>query len=495
LNSKVVKSGRSVFIGSLISEGISVLSSIVLARLLYPNDYGALVLSGIFAGLITQIGGFGYEIYYLQFKGSEQEKANTLAQVYNIRLVTNVIMFLVQFLVGIVMYIFTNDKMSGGILMLMSVSLLLEGFNSPNETLLKSKMDFKKVTIGNIFKESFSTIGKVTGALLGFGGYCFGIGPILGSLTRLIYLRKVQKYQHKYFNWDKTVIRKIFDFGKHMIFVSAGMYLVQQLDRIFLNIFFPKKIVGQYGFAWGNASMPFSYLIAPQGQVTLTYITQHKVGDPVLLEKLLTLQRMILFIFMPLTVFGILFTDEIIKIAFTERWLIVSGQVRILLIYFAIQSFTSPFSGLLTGLGKPNINSRLLFLRVIFLVPSLLISGYFFNNDITYYLITFCCISVIFDVLKLVYGIRLLVELNLNLIKAFLVEIISFLTMILFYFISLGFNGLTYKLIEVVVYMSMIFVVSFKIDKIRTKKAIELFTKSFLPAKYFYNSKSTNENY
>ncbi len=142
MSSKVIEAGKVVLIGSFISRGISALSSIILARLLFENDYGALVIATIFTGLISQIGGMGYEIYYLQYKGSEEEKAKVLDQVFNLRLVTNAIMFIIQIIIGFGLILLTDDKMSGGIILIMSFSLLLEGFNAPNEVILKNRMDF-----------------------------------------------------------------------------------------------------------------------------------------------------------------------------------------------------------------------------------------------------------------------------------------------------------------------------------------------------------------
>ncbi|MZP56823.1 MAG: oligosaccharide flippase family protein, partial [Bacteroidales bacterium] len=163
MSSKVVNAGKAVLIGSFISRGISAISSIVLARLLYADDYGALVLSAIIAGLITQIGNMGYEIYYLQFKGTEIEKRKVLDQVFNLRLVTNLLLFFIQAMAGLCIVIFTKNKMSGGIILLLSFSLLFEAINAPNDTILKSKMEFQKVTISNIIKELFSTFGKIGG--------------------------------------------------------------------------------------------------------------------------------------------------------------------------------------------------------------------------------------------------------------------------------------------------------------------------------------------
>ena len=95
MSSKAIASGKVILIGSFLSRGITIISSIILARYLVEQDYGALVLSTIFAGFITQIGGMGYEMYYLQHKGSDEDAKVILDQVFNLRLITNSILFVV----------------------------------------------------------------------------------------------------------------------------------------------------------------------------------------------------------------------------------------------------------------------------------------------------------------------------------------------------------------------------------------------------------------
>ncbi len=406
MTSKVIKAGKVVLIGSFVSRGISALSSIILARLLFENDYGALVIATIFTGLIAQIGGMGYEIYYLQYKGSEEEKAKVLDQVFNLRMATNFIMFVIQAIIGLGLVLLTNDKMSGGIILMMSLSLLLEGFNAPNEVLLRSKMDFKKITIGNILKEFSSTIGKVGGAFLGIGGLCFGLGPVLGSLTRMIYLLRVQKYRPEKFNWDKPVIKGIFNFSKHVLFGSVAMYGVQQIDRILLSIFFPKNVVGQYGFAWGNAAAPFNYLVLPQSQLILTYISTWNAEKRVLYEKLTVIMRLISVTLVPLTVAGLFFTNEVITILFTEKWLNVAQLVRPLLVYYYFLAFNFPFAYLLTGLGYPQLTSRISIYNGISLLVVLFCATYFLKVGILGYTIIFIVTSIGFSFYKMALGVK-----------------------------------------------------------------------------------------
>ena len=252
------------------------------------------------------------------------------------------------------------------------------------------------------------------------------------------------------------------------------MYLVQQTDRILLNIFFPRNIVGQYGFAWSNAAAPFSYLVMPQQQLILTYITSYKKNNPLLFERLLVIQRLITIILYPILVVCMFYTEDVIRVLFSERWLVVAPIVRILLLYYSILSIIFPYNSLLTGLGFPRINARLVLIKASVLIPLLLLVAVLFKGQIITYLAVFCIISISFDLIKSFTGIRKTgVDLNYAL-KHFSNEIILVLLLIIGYFVS-RFEFVPY--VNVVLFTITILayiVVIFLKDRIRTQDAIKL---------------------
>lgn len=466
-------------IGSFVSKGISIVSSVILARLLFEEDYGALVLSAIFAGLITQIGGMGYELFYLQHKGNEEERRKVLEQVFNLRLLTNFLMFVVQTVIGFYFFIFTENRTTGGILMMMAVSLMLEGFNAPQETLLKDNMEFKKITIGNIFKELFATIGKVVSAFLGFGGYSFGVGPVLGSLVRMFYLRSVQPYRHAYFLWDKGKIKEIFNFGKHVLFGSVGIYLVQQVDRIFLTLFFPQNIVGRYGFAWGNAAMPFNYFVMPQQQLIMTYVTRYNAGQIELFYNLKILKRLISFLNFPILTIAILFTEEIVIFLFTDKWLNTVDLIRVILLYYSILSLIFPFTSILTGLGRPDIVSKLTLMKGLTLIISLLFIGIYFPDQILIYILTYSTISILFDLIKIFVGISLTgIKFNETL-KSFKIDFILIAILIISCILRIEYTDVGTGFSFLILILSFYIFLFLKVNKKETIEAVLVLKNKF----------------
>ncbi len=462
--SKVVLAGKSVLIGSFISKGISLVSSVVLARLLMPEDYGALVLSMLIAGLIQQIGSMGYELYFLQYKGSQEDRYDILEQVFNLRLVTNILLGSIQFIIGLIIFFYSDDFISGGIVLFLSVSLVIEGFNTPQETLLKDDFEFKKITNGNVYKELFSTIGKIVGAYLGFGGLVFGLGPFFGSIVRFFYLKNAVDYKPKYFNWKKSILIKPFYFGLHNLIGSIGMYFIQQTDKIFLSTFFDKTSVGYYTFSWSNASIINNYVINPQGQVILSFITKYKSGDKNLFYKLNILMRLFVVIVIPIMIFLGGYINDVVVIVFTEKWIPSIPLIRVLLVYFTINIAFSPYMSVLTGLGYPRINTRLVFQRAIVLIPSIFLIAY--NGlDLFYYLLTFVTINVIFEFIKVKTATK---KMGISTTILFKNVWIDFLVVSLTIFSVIFLNGLSVLPIVLIVFIILF------LDFNKTKSAYDI---------------------
>lgn len=473
--SKVVSAAKSVLIGSFISKGISFISTIILARLLFPEDYGSLLLATIITGLIGQIGGMGFELYYLQFKGEKHNRERVLNQVYLLRIVTNFLLFLIQLIVGLVLIFSYGEYDTGGIIVLLGFSLLIEGFNSPQETILKDVLDFKKITIGNIFREIFGTIAKVASAFFGMGGLSFGIGPLVGSVIRYFYYRHVVNYRISSFSFDKDKLSKIFSFGKNMLFSSAGSFLVQQVDKFVLSAFFPKEIVGNYTFSWSNAAMPFNYLIAPQSQLNMSYITRFKPGEILLFDRLIVVQKMIYFIFFPVTLFLLLFVEEMVIFLFSEKWISTVPIVSVLLVYYGFQSITFPFSGVINGLGRPDINAKILIFRAFVLGPVLITIAFHFS-DILIYVYSFVLISFVFDIVKLLNSFKLIGCLSFSLVYKFAIDILFVFILVSFLFIELP--DINSRFLAFIVLSLLLFCFSFLFERKVSMDSIKLFLNS-----------------
>lgn len=462
-------------IGSFVSKGLSFISSVVLARLLLEEDFGALVLSSVFVGLIAQIGSMGYEIYFLQFKEENTQRMKVLQQVYNLRLLTNTIMLIILSFIGTYMIITSDNQTSGYIVLMFGFALFIDGFIAPQETILRDKLEFGKITVSNIIKECFSSAGKVLAACFGLAGLSFGIGPILGSLSRVVYLRTIEPYRIPCFIWDSVKTREIFSFSKHVLFGSLGAYLSQQLDRLILSIHFPQEVMGRYAFSVGNASTLHNFFIAPQGQLNLAYVSKHNSDNFQLIKKLNVIGLLGVLVLAPLYTFSLLYIEQIILLVFGEKWMSSVDLIRAFLMFNFVKLIASPYLNVLTGKGRPDVNTKITIFKLIILGPGLLLAG-LMNLGIMVYSQIFIFVTLMFDVVKLLATVRLL-EQSFYLffrenVLSFFVFLFSFAIIIInTMFIKLGFG-----LLFVIYLFLYLFVFHLKRNEL---SEIVLFTKRF----------------
>jgi len=147
---------------------------------------------------------------------------------------------------------------------------------------------------------------------------------------------------------------------------------------------------------------------------------------------------------------------------------------RILVLYFAVQSITFPFSSVLTGIGFPQINSKLVFLRALILVPSLVLISIYARGSILAFLITFCTISIVFDLIKLIISTKKIDAAHNFNFKYFMFEFILFISLFfVFIFTNVGFHSII-RLGIGIFFLMVYFLLFLLYDKDRSRRAIKM---------------------
>jgi len=254
------------------------------------------------------------------------------------------------------------------------------------------------------------------------------------------------------------------------------MYAVQQVDRILLSLF-PKNIVGQYGFAWGVGAAPFTYLVSPQQQLIMTYTTRYKSGDTMLYNKLLVVQRIISLLILPIMIFLVVYTKEFISLIYSDRWLHVAEIVKLLLIYYTVLSLLFPFTSLLTGLGYPHVTSKIALIKAGFLIVVLLGVVNIWKGELIAYIIAFCSVSLIFDVIKVALGIKKTALALTEYLSNEKYEIILILLIAVFGFSLVTIHSEAIKGLAVLCYLLIYFFFFFILDRQKSKTAIKVLIK------------------
>jgi len=128
----------------------------------------------------------------------------------------------------------------------------------------------------------------------------------------------------------------------------------------------------------------------------------------------------------------------------------------------------------------PHINTKLVIWRVVFLLPALILVSLLFRNDIMNYVLVFCIISALFDIIKVVISISKINEdCNISL-RNFRFEVISLLMILCIYLTNFDQNSIYVKIISTACFLIFYLTSIFVIDFVRTKNSVTILGKAII---------------
>jgi len=402
------KSAKYIFIGNLFSKLITFIGSIILARILFPDDYGYLLMAMIVIGFAQTLANMGFENYYLQetIRDKEHEK-NILNVTFKMRLALNFIMFIIQFFGSYFVADYCEQDIVGELLRLFSFNYLVSGAIIINLFILRKRLNYKPETIANVSRDIIGTIVKVIFALMGFGVLSFAYGSLAGNIIRSIIIFLSQSFKFELYCWDRLEFKKILYFGKHSLIGGIGNYFSNYIDKILVTKYFSSAEVGFYYFSNSQSSTLFNYTVYPQTSLLLSFIAKFKSNPEYLLHILSRISYMIGILCLPIVLFLVFYAEPIFQFVFGKKWddSIILFQMFLVFNYLKVLVF--PLSGVLTGFGYPQIVSKLSITRLVVLGVSLSAMLQITSN-IYYYAGLYMLIILVFDWIKGAFGLNMM---------------------------------------------------------------------------------------
>jgi hypothetical protein len=128
----------------------------------------------------------------------------------------------------------------------------------------------------------------------------------------------------------------------------------------------------------------------------------------------------------------------------------------------------------LTGLGYPNLTSKITIWKAAVLIISLCLFSALCQADLIVYTLIFVSVSIVFELIKMFTGIIKLQVVFYEIVKALKLEIIMVLMIILFSFLIILFSSLEFRLFSSLILVFTYCIFFFFTDGERSVEAIRI---------------------
>jgi len=383
---------------SYTTQIIGFLSTIVLSRLLLPAEYGFVALITVFTGFINQFAdaGLSYIIIRSDYKRLFQTTIHYLAITIGILLAAVVI------LLAYPISLFYKDPALFLPTIIMSSTFILRSFNTVPSGILSKELKFN--ILGRI--EMTCTLIEISlmilFAYLNFSYWSLIIPSVLGNIIRIILYNAKTKIRLRFLKRKYLLVgfRKAKSIIGNLTGFNLLNYWARNADNLIIGKVFGSQSLGIYNRAYKILYLALSVMTNLFGKVLYPSLKNLSAkGGDVNKEYMNTLGIISLMNF-PVSVLLIFFSEPMVRLLWSERWIQVAELLPYIGILILMQTLNSTTGSVFILKGKERA-LMLLGIPTNIVIIGAIAAGAFFSvkHVICFYAIA----SVAFDIPMTVY--------------------------------------------------------------------------------------------
>ncbi|WP_407331002.1 lipopolysaccharide biosynthesis protein [Enterovibrio sp. 27052020O] len=348
LKQKTIKGGAITMIAQLIKLTTQIVSNVVLARLLTPQDFGLVAMVTVVATFIVMFKDLGLSQATVQSKVITHEQVSSL---FWINVIFGFIAMLLTMLLSGYVADFYNQQELKNITLALSFGLFIGGATVQHQALLRRRMMYKQLALTEISSTIFGVGTAIILATLGYGYWSLIALQISQAAMSLILVFFFTRWVPSLY-LKISHIKQMLVFGGYMTIYSFVNFFARNLDTILIGWKWGASPVGLYSRAYSLLLLPIGQITAPFSGVAVPTLSRLQDNPVEYSRYYFAMVRVIAFVSMPLIIVMSILSYEIVVFLLGERWSEAAGIFKVLAFAAFWQPIASTVGWVYVSLGR-----------------------------------------------------------------------------------------------------------------------------------------------
>lgn len=345
------------------------ITSVVLARLLSPRDYGIVAMSAAFTGFIALFADLGFGPALVQRKHIDSRYIDVA---FTTTTAAALILFVLCWFGAPLVARFYDEPMVNSIVKVAVIGLLMAPVNAVLLNLLVREMRFKEIAGIEVACSLSSQATALVAAFLGFGLWSLVMGSLVFQAIRMpLVIWRTRHFPRFSFNWEH--FKDLFSFGGNLMGFSFLNYFARNLDNIIIGRFLGPVALGYYDLAYRIMLKPLynvSYTLGQPLFSGLSALQEDKQQAGETYRKVVIAISLICF---PMMLGLAAVAPEFMAIVFGEKWIPAVPVLQILCFVGAMQSVGTTVGAIYQSQGRTDVMLRVGIINVTVICVAFLI--------------------------------------------------------------------------------------------------------------------------
>ncbi len=316
LRDKTVKGVAWSAVDRFASQGIGFIFSIILARMLMPEDYGTVAITLIFIALIQVFVDSGFSNALIR-KADRTEQDLSTAFYFNIGV--GGACFLLMFALAPLIALFFDQPVLTDLIRVCSISIIFNSLCIVQQSLFSIKIDFRTQAVISLTAVVLSGIIGISLAFNGWGVWSLAAQNVSYAFLRMTGLWITSKWRPRE-RWSSASFRYLFGYGSKLLVSGLIGTGFNNLYPLVIGKLFPPAELGLYSRAQGYADLPSANVTGVIQRVTFPVLSQMQDDEERLRANYRRLLKTTAFIVFPLMMGLAAIASPLINWMLTPKW-------------------------------------------------------------------------------------------------------------------------------------------------------------------------------
>ena len=355
----------------LFAQGASfllrIVSLMILARLLQPNDFGLVGMVTAITGVLTLFRDFGLSAATVQRADVTDEQTSTL---FWLNAVVGAVLTVLALVAAPAIGAFYREPRLVGVTTIVAGGFFFNGLGVQHSALLQRQMRFSALAFIDLVSLLVSTLLAIFVAKAGYGYWALAwmtlSAPVISTIGLWLAARWTPGLPKR-----NAGIRSMLRFGGTVTLNGLVVYIGSNFEKVLLGRFWGADAIGIYGRAYQLIRIPTDNLNWAVGEVAFSALSRLQNDRAALKRYFLRGYSLVLVMTLPITFGCALFANDLIRVLLGPKWQSAAVIFRLLAPTILAFAILNPLGWLMNAMGLVGRGLRI----ALVLAPTMIV-GY-----------------------------------------------------------------------------------------------------------------------
>ena len=338
-------------IQNIANQGIHFIITVIIARLLTPEDYGLVAMLTIFFGLAQAFIDSGLSGALIQKQNCTDKDYNS---VFVFAVVVSIILYLILFVSAPLIAKLYKNELLIDLTRVYLFSLVINAVGIVPMTIMHKGLQFKQFAYITTAINIFAGIVAIIAAYLGFAYWALVLQiMIISTLSTVAYYVKT-KWRPS-FTFSLESFKNMFLYGFPVMLTSIVHAIYNNIYSLVIGAKYESHELGLYNRAYSFSSIVPTTFSNFSMRAMFPVLTKIQDNTEELKNKVLDMLHLSLYVVVPINVFLLFNSNDVIAVVLGEKWLELAPYLLILCISCISYVYTNMHMTLFKTIGKTKI--------------------------------------------------------------------------------------------------------------------------------------------